>query len=569
VQAETYGKEDEGTEAAPRDILGDGSLLKVTEKSGYGWEKPKELGVVDATYSARRGDATLLPETTATWTIDEDEAPLMLIERCVRTMKVREEAYVRVARVADARDAHKLGVSRADTAATGSSGSDMAVVVVKVRLNRLEPAPHASELRSDDEKRDYVRKLKDSGNAWLKRNNMHRAKRRYVSAITFGEMCEGAASKVVRRELAAARLNLAQCALTERDYREALDQCDRVVSAAGDHADVGPALRAKALYRRGVARLAMEDFEEAVKDLKAALAVLGANTEDETLARAVRSKLREAVALKKRASEKARQQYGNLFDKLSGFASENRPKGEPAPDDHSTPGPAGDDDEDWDNPPLKEPAKERDHAPGPKVFLEIEIGKDSGVKGRVSFELFADTAPKTAKNFASLCAGDAGLTYKGSIIHRVIKNFMIQGGDVTKNDGTGGTSIYGPSFDDEKPILDAHWGPGVLSMANKGPNTNSSQFFITTKAAPHLDGRHVVFGKVIDGMDLVTAIEHVSTGERDKPLSDCTILDCGVLSPGPGETTPPPPPPTGAGEGSIPVAPPAPEDSSAGAESKV
>ncbi|GAA5836328.1 hypothetical protein JCM11251_001464 [Rhodosporidiobolus azoricus] len=185
--------------------------------------------------------------------------------------------------------------------------------------------------------------------------------------------------------------------------------------------------------------------------------------------------------------------------------------------------------------------------PNPRVFLDFAV--EGQPLGRVIFELFADSVPKTAENFRALCTGAKGvneigipLWYKGSTMHRIIANFMVQGGDFTLGNGKGGTSIYGSTFEDEnlKREIDSE---GLLCMANRGKNTNGSQFFVSLRPCPHLAGKHVVFGKVVKGYETIVALSKLPTDAKDRPLQLVTISHCGELErKAPAKPAPPPSP---------------------------
>lgn len=170
------------------------------------------------------------------------------------------------------------------------------------------------------------------------------------------------------------------------------------------------------------------------------------------------------------------------------------------------------------------------------VYFDISIGGNPA--GRMVFRLYDGVVPRTAGNFKALCVGDRGigattgkkLSYENTIFHRVISGFMCQGGDFSRRDGTGGESIYGGKFADESFRV-KHTKAGLLSMANAGPNTNGSQFFITFNSTPHLDGKHVVFGEVVEGMDVLRKIEKVDVGDKDRPVfgQEVLISGCGAI----------------------------------------
>jgi len=318
-------------------------------------------------------------------------------------------------------------------------------------------------------------------------------------------------------------VNQAMVALKQEDWAATREHCNQALAIDAAHP--------KALYRRGLANTKLEEFDAAADDLKA---VMKADPKN----RDARKAYTDLAAAKKAQKEREKVAYAGLFTKLAGFASTNRPKEEKGGDDYGD----GDDDDDdaydehgqfqggldmggFD---ATAPAERAHLGMLPHVYFDLEIGGKPA--GRVTFALYSDTVPKTAENFRALCTGEKGegLHFKGCAFHRVIPSFMIQGGDFTNGDGTGGKSIYGEKFEDEA-FLDHHTRPGLLSMANAGPGTNGSQFFVTTAAARHLDGKHVIFGRVVDGYDVVQEIENVPTDANDAPRSAVVIVDCGGL----------------------------------------
>eukprot|EP01035_Chromulina_nebulosa_P020885 gene20885-27073_t len=338
---------------------------------------------------------------------------------------------------------------------------------------------------SDEEKEIEANKLKDQGTECYKEKNFAEAINLYEEASRLIESVSSGEQLWI-----SCKLNSSQASINLQSYPDAVQYASEALKKDPNNV--------KALYRRGLARNHLGLAEEALEDLNHGLSLDPDN-------KSIKQEIIKSKKIIAEAKKKEKAIYGNLFSKVSVYDDKEAP---------IVPG-------------LSEN--------NPKVFLDIDI--DGKPVGRLVILLYADVVPKTTANFLSLCTGDKGSTssgiplhYKGSSFHRVIKGFMIQGGDFTKGDGTGGESIYGSKFNDENFKV-KHSEGGLLSMANAGPNTNGSQFFITSGPTPHLDGKHTVFGKVIHGFDTVfKTIEDLATGPNDKPLNPVIIANCGVFT---------------------------------------
>jgi len=346
---------------------------------------------------------------------------------------------------------------------------------------------------SPEEKIEKAKKLKTEGTGLFMEKRFDEAASLYEEAATF-VFDEGGEGEVVPdddKELyTSCYSNAAMCHIKTSNWVDAMKTTNIVLGVEGYDNNL------KALYRRGLAKLNTGNLKEAKADFMAAYKVDSTNKD----VRKALAKLKEAQAEAKKRDKNA---FGGMFGKVSMYDDK---KGILVPNANG------------DN---------------PHVFFDIKHGDED--LGKVVMQLYKDITPKTAENFRALCTGEKGegkmgkpLHYKNSSFHRVIKDFMIQGGDFTAADGTGGESIYGEKFPDENFII-KHTKAGQLSMANAGPGTNGSQFFVTSRDTPHLDDKHVVFGHVVEGMDVIRKIEATECGANDKPAVDLIIADCGEI----------------------------------------
>jgi len=398
------------------------------------------------------------------------------------TMKVGEKATIRCS------PEYAYGKGGSPPKIPGDSTLDFEVELLDFNEKRKERYEMSDEERSVEAER-----IKAGGTVMFKGGSYGEAASAYEEAAGYAFEADDDGETVpedVRPLYVACWSNAAMCYSKTEDWSDAIRATNEVLKVEGEGENI------KALYRRGVARMSLGLLKEAKADLMKAYGVDNANKDVRRALKALKGKVAEGKRKEKEA-------FGGIFEKGSIY----------------------DDKEGVEIPNSK--------GDNPHVFFDVKQGDED--LGRVVMQLYRDMTPKTAENFRALCTGEKGLGgsgkplhYKGSTFHRVIKNFMIQGGDFTKGDGTGGESIYGEKFADENFKI-KHTKGGQLSMANAGPGTNGSQFFITSKATAHLDDKHVVFGHIVEGMDIVRKIEDVDKGEGDRPDVDIVISDCGEM----------------------------------------
>ncbi|CAM9316893.1 unnamed protein product [Ectocarpus fasciculatus] len=461
------------------DVTGDGGILKKITQEGRGEETPQPGNEVRAHYTGTLENGTVFDSSVKRgkefkFTIGQGQV-IQGWDKGFATMRKGEKAILKC------RADYAYGDSP-----PGAGIPPGATLNFDVELIGFGPKKKEKYEMSTEEKVAEAAALKEAGTIAFKAGDFATAMENYLDAENY---CEG--MEECKAIALACNLNAAQAAINLKDYSAAVFRTTAVLSKDPNNI--------KAMYRRAVARNHMGDPEKALEDLVVAHELDPTNNP-------VKVEIQKAKKQIQAAKTKAKAAYGNVFSKLSVY--DDKPKLPVIPGSNGN---------------------------NPKVFFDITIGGEA--KGRIVMQLFADTTPKTAENFRQLCTGECTELattgqkkhYKGSSFHRVIPNFMIQGGDFTRGDGTGGESIYGEKFADEN-FLVKHTEGGLLSMANAGPGTNGSQFFITSKATAHLDGKHVVFGRVIEGMDVFRMIEDTPTGNGDKPHADCIIADCGQLT---------------------------------------
>jgi peptidylprolyl isomerase len=470
------------------DVTGDGGIIKRVYREGEGEETPTTGDKVEAHYTG-----TL--ESGEKFDSSRDRGKVFKFDIGIgRVIKGWDQGFATMKK-----GEHALLICKSDYA-YGDAGSPpkipggatlhFDVELLDFRTPGLRDR-NKWEL-SEEEKLQVANEIKDEGKEAFTKKFFENAAQAYNDALEYLDELDSEEARLLTGSLT---LNQCMAYCKSKDNGAAIVSANKVLEAketvAGYHT--------KAMYWRAMAKYQMIDFKGCKADC---LAV----TKTDPKNKSVRKLYKQAVKAIKDAKAKEKALFGGMFDgKMSMY--EDQPNIEVEED-------------------IQHPTDL------PRVFFDMTVGGEAA--GRIVFELFTDTTPKTCENFRALCTGEKGegkmgkpLHYKGSTFHRCIKNFMLQGGDFTAGNGTGGESIYGAKFADEN-FKCKHDQPFLLSMANAGPGTNGSQFFITTTETPHLDGKHVVFGRVVEGIDLVKTIENMEM-EGSAPKEPIVIADCGEL----------------------------------------
>jgi peptidylprolyl isomerase len=454
-------------------VTEDGKLKKKILKQGEG-ESPKDGQDVDVHYTGKLLDGTKFDSS-----VDRNQPFNFCLgqgsvikgwDLGVATMKLGEKALFTI---------HP-------DLAYGSSGSPpkippQATLQFEVELLGFHDKQKTKWDYSEEERRVEALKFKNEGNDFFKKQKYSDARVKYEETIDY---LEHDTSREAGEILIPTYINAAIVCTKMSDYSKAIEFTDKALKL--DKKNV------KGLFRRAAAKKACGLFDEAKEDLKYALELDPKNAD---VAQELQS-VDQAIAKHK---NKEKKMFTNMFSQSLYTEVEKT--------DYSDPS-------------------------NPVVFMDIAIGNKE--PKRIEFELYSNFVPKTAENFRALCTGEKGtgtlgipLTYKGTIFHRLIKDFMLQGGDFQNRDGTGGESIYGVKFEDEN-FKCKHLKRGMLSMANSGKNTNGSQFFITFKKTEWLDNGHVVFGCVKSGLEYLKELEETEA-DGEKPNEAIKVVDCGEV----------------------------------------